>query len=116
MIAISDQSKLSKLGSDSNGGAGGGGGIFAQWPQWNADYKGRSSWSPQKWFSAHAAAVMPYPRVAPFHGFPAAQYGSDLFPLYTPSGSGSNGSPVPQQQGNNNTMSIQMYNVYYMYL
>lgn len=95
MIAISDQSKLSKLNTDSAGG----GGIFAQWPQWNANYKVRSSWSPQKWFSTHAAATMPYPRVAPFHGFTAAQYGSDLFPLYSPSGgSGSNGSPVPQTQ------------------
>ena len=98
MIAISDQSKLNtKMNTDSSGG--GGGGIFAQWPQWNASYKGRSSWSPHKWFSTHAATALPYPRVAPFHGFPAAaQYGSDLFPLYSPSGgSGSNGSPVPQR-------------------
>ena len=99
MIAISDQSKLSKLNSDTATGGGGGAGIFAQWPQWNANYKARSSWSPHKWFRTHAAAAtMPYPRVAPFYSFPAAQYGSDLFPLYSPSGgSGSNGSPVPQR-------------------
>ena len=98
MIAIADQSKLNnKLNTDSGGGSSGGG-IFAQWPQWNASYKGRPSWSPHKWFSTHAAA-MPYPRVGASPAAFPAQYGSDLFPLYSPSGgSGSNGSPVPRHR------------------
>ncbi len=99
MIAISEQSSVSKMNKQSSGG--GSSNIYSQWPQWNATYKGGRSWSPQKWFAHHQQM---YPgrgggvaAGAPFHHMPA-QYGSDLFPLYSPSGTSgmtSNGSPAP---------------------
>jgi hypothetical protein len=92
MIAISEQSVISKL---NHGGNNGNSNIYSQWPQWNATHKGKS-WSPQKWFRHHNG---PHPRVTPFHHIPT-QYGSDMYPLYSPSASGmtSNGSPIPPAQ------------------